>query len=185
MSKLYVWIEELIAATACEAPVPHRANINVDELAHRIVANTTRLEAQGRIAQSAGSHARNPDVDRLGQHVLRVLRNAGLRGTRAQEIVGPRSPVTADDVDYAILPAKLGQNAVQNVELPRIVAAHILGPMVTKKVIQLRDSRRDVPIANAIDHVQIFPGVQVVQVKFVPLIRGVKRTLKRFAGYDL
>ena len=81
----------------------------------------------------------------------------------AQVVVAPRRPIPADDVDFAVRMPKLDQQIMQEVELLQVIRLHVTGAMVAKKMIQLRDTIRQVLITDAVDHVEVLAGVQVIE----------------------
>ncbi len=151
------------------SPLPHRPHIHMHKLVHRIVPNPTGMQAQRGISQSRRSHAGNANIDRLGQHVLAVLSHAARSPSLPQKRIAPRRPVPTDNIDHPVRPPKLRHQRMQYVELLRIVATHVLSPMVAQKMVQLVERRRDIRIPHPIDHIDALAGMQMVQPQMVLL----------------
>lgn len=88
--------------TASELPLAHRAYVYVDELAGGVVAHAAHAKRECCVTQSACADAGNADINCLGEHVLRMLCHACVRGAGAQEVVRLRCAVAADDVDGGV-----------------------------------------------------------------------------------
>src|ERR1700736_6170270 len=80
-----------------EGPRPDGPNIDVDELRDRVEADPARVQRERGVAQGDGADTGNADVNRLGQHVLTVLGDAGVGALGAQEVVAPGGAVAADN----------------------------------------------------------------------------------------
>lgn len=156
------------AAEAAVLPFADRADVDVDELADGVVADAASAEAEGGIAQDAGLDAGDPDVDGFCEHVLAVLGDAGGGGPGAEIVVALRGSVAADDVDEAIGAAEPGHDGVEQIEFGRIVAAFRLRSMVAQEEVQFFERVRQVDVADAVDDVEVFARVQVVQVQGIP-----------------
>ena len=59
------------------------------------------------------------------------------------------------------------QQIVQKIELLHVIVLHVTGAMVTEKMVQLRNAIGQVLIADAIDHIDMFAGVQVIEAQTV------------------
>lgn len=137
------------------------------ELVHRIIADATGMQAQRSVAQTGRRYSWNADIDRFSQHVLAMFSHAGIRRPRTQELIAPWSAIAADNVDLSIWPAQLRHQRMQQVKLLRVVMAGGLGPVVTKKKIQLCHGIGKVRVADSVHHVNIFAGVQMVQAQMI------------------
>ena len=80
-----------------------------------------------------------------------------------QVVVAPRGAISADNVDFAIRMAQLDQQIVQKIELLHVILLHVTGAVVAKKMVQLRNTIRQVLIAYAVDHIDMFAGMQVIE----------------------
>ena len=153
-------------------PGAHRAHVDVHELRDGVEADSAGVERERGIAQGDGADARDADIDCLGEHVLAVLGDAGVGAARAQEVVALRSAVAADDVDDAVGTAEPGHQLVKQVELLRIVAADVLGSMIAQEVVELVECIGNVGVTDAIDDVDVFPGVEMVHAEVILLLRS-------------
>ena len=167
----------LVAVAAGEGPLADGADVYVDELADGIVADAAVVEAESYVAELAGGDAGDADVDGLGLHVLRVFSYAGHRrrgrsAAGAQEVVRPGSAVAANYVDDAAVLAEFGHERVQEVELFGIVVALVVGAMVAEEVIELVHRGGNVGVADAVDDVEAFAGVEVVELELILLAGG-------------
>ena len=59
------------------------------------------------------------------------------------------------------------QQIVQKIELLHVIVLHVTCSMVTEKMVQLRNAIGQVLIADAVDHIDMFAGVQVIEAKTV------------------
>ena len=89
----------------------------------------------------------------------------------AQVVIAPRSAVTADNVDGAIGMAEAAHQIVQQVELFQVVIFHVPGTMIAQKMIELRYRIRQITIADAIHHIDVLSGVQMVEPESILLGR--------------
>jgi len=159
--------ENLVVSAAAEGPLADWAYVYVDELAYGVVAYAASLEAEGGVAELAGGDAGDADVDGFGQGVLGVFGYTGVGGAGAEEVVAPGGTVAADDVDDGVRPTELAEQVVQEVELPGIVVAGVFGAVVAEEVVELREGGRDVGVSYAVDDIDVFAGVQVVELEVI------------------
>lgn len=166
------WRALAFVMPAPEGPFPNRPNIHVHKLAAGVVPHPSGVEAQSSVAQSQSAYARNTDIDGLGQHMLRVLCDAGEAGsntaaTRAKVLIRPRGAVTTDDVDGGVRTLETREQGMQGIELPGIIRMNVLGTVVAKEVIEFIDRFGKIPIADTVDDVEILSGVEVMEMKLV------------------
>ena len=74
-------------------PGPDRAYIHMNKLASGIIANSSGIERQGRIAHQRCGNAIDPEVNGLGDNVLGVLGRI-CRSASAKFIIGLLGAVT-------------------------------------------------------------------------------------------
>ena len=159
----------LVFAAAAEGPFADRAYVDVDELADGVVAYAAGLQAEGDVPELAGGDAGDADVDGLGQGVLRVLGDAGVGAAGAEVFIAFRRAVAADDVDHSVGATETGEQVVEQVELAGVVVALVVGAVVAEEVVELVHRGGQVGVADAVDDVEAFAGVQVVELEAVLL----------------
>src|ERR1700684_3938184 len=96
----------LVVSAPTKRPPAHRTHVHMHELAARIVANATRVEALRRIPQVERPYAGHANIDRLALNMLRVLRHTRVAAASAQKVVAPRRAIATKDVDDALWPAQ-------------------------------------------------------------------------------
>jgi hypothetical protein len=99
-----------------------------------------------------------------------------------QVVVAPRGAVPANDVDFAIRMAQLRQKIVEQIELFDVVVLHVTGAVIAKKVVKLRHPIRLILIANSVNHIDMFAGVQVIKAQ--PVTGGAGNGIVRAAWQD-
>jgi tartrate dehydratase beta subunit/fumarate hydratase class I family protein len=80
-----------------------------------------------------------------------------------QVVVAPRSTVAAHNVNFPIGVSQLDQQIVKKIKLLHVVVLYITGAVVAKKMVQLRDAIWKILIADAVDHIDMFTGMKVVE----------------------
>src|SRR6202034_3327294 len=100
----------------------------------------------------------------------------------AQVVIAPRSTVAAHDVDLAVGVSQLDQQIVKKIELLHVIVLYIAGAVVAKKMIQLRDRLGKVLISDAVDHIDMFTGMKVVETQ--PVGRQIRAQADRCARED-
>lgn len=143
------------------SPAAHPADIDVDEIRALIVPNSAPLQRQCRITQVRGLGTRDPNVDCHCLHVQAVLRHG--RGTPPQEFVAPRSAVAANHVDFGSRAANRRCEIGQQIEQSRIEGTLVAGAMVTEEVLKVCSCLRNVSVSDAINNVDTFVGMGVVE----------------------
>jgi len=128
-----------------------------------IVANTAAPQRQGRIADCCGRYSRDSNIDGFGFHMLAVQRDAV--PSLAEITIAPWNAVAADDVDLSVGTSQLDQEIMQQVEFLDVVVLYIAGAVVAEKMVQLSDAIREILIANTIDYVEVFAGMEVIKTK--------------------
>ena len=98
-----------------------------------------------------------------------MLSDAGNSRSSPKKVIAPGGAISANDVNDPVGTSEFGHNVVQNIELFRIVAAHVVGTVVPEKVVQFADRIRKVDITNPIDHIETFTRVKVMKMKAIPL----------------
>jgi hypothetical protein len=81
----------------------------------------------------------------------------------AEIIVAPGRPVTANNIDLPIGPAKFGKQIVEQVELLDVIVLYIAGAVVPQEMVQLRNALLQVVVAHAVDHIDVLTGMQMVE----------------------
>ena len=117
------------------------------------------------IAHLGGGNAGDADVDGFGFHVLAVLGDSV--AVLAEVVVAPRGAISADDIDHAIGVAEPGHQVMEEVELFHVIVLYVAGAVIAQEVVELSDGLRQVVVADAVDDVDVFAGVQVVEMQTV------------------
>ncbi len=156
-----------LVAAAGEGPAADGADVDVDELAAGVIADAAGFEAEGSVAEAAGADAGDADVDGFGLDVLGVLCDAGVWAAGAEKLVTLRSAIAADDVDDALRLAETGHEVVEEVELRGIVGLFVLGAAVAEEVVEPFDGAGEIGVADAVDDVEGFAAVEVVEAELV------------------
>jgi len=174
----------LVCAAAAEGPCADRADVDVDELADGVVAHAAFVQAERDVAELAGGDAGDADVDGLGQGVLRVPCDTGVGAAGAEVFVGFGSAVAADDVHHGVGPAEPGEEVVEQVEFAGVVVALVVVAVVAEEVVELGERGGQVGVADTVNNVEAFAGVQVVELEVVLLAgeRGCIAGRTHFAG---
>jgi hypothetical protein len=84
-----------------------------------------------------------------------------------QVIVAPGGAVSADDVDFSVRTTQLDQQIMQQVELLQVIGLYIAGAVVAEKMVQLGDTVGQVLIADAVNHIDMLAGMQVIEAQAV------------------
>src|SRR5579859_7744316 len=162
-----MWRRYFVLKRLPKRPGADRADIDVHELRDRVEADSAGVQRESGVAQRNGADAGDADVDGLGQHVLAVLGDAGVGAAGAQEVVAPWRAVAADNVDYAVGAAEPSHDGVEDVELFGIVTADVVGAVVAQEVVQLVERFGDIGVADAVDDVDVFSGVEMVHAQMI------------------
>jgi hypothetical protein len=147
-------------------PLPDWAYIYMDKLASGIIANSSGIERQGRVAHERGRDAVDSEVNGLGDNVLRVLSRIG-RSAGAKFVIGFLGAVARQHVDDGIGFAQLGEHGVQYVEGAWIVLVHFFVVRVPEESIQLVERLGNVGITDAVDDVDHLSCMAVRQLDLV------------------
>ena|SRR5215469_3297024 len=139
----------------------------MDKLGSGVIANSTIMKGESRIAKCCGSYSRNANIDRHCLHMQAVEGNAV--AVRPQIFVAPRRPVATDDVDLGIGPAQAGKQIVQKIEHAGIIVMDVARAMISQEVIETIQRLGQILTVSAIRDVQSFAGVRVK--KFEPSFR--------------
>ena len=142
-------------------PAANAAYVYVNKIGLRVIAHSAAAHRQRRIADLSAGDSWNANIDGLGFHVLAVFGNPV--AMLPQVVVAPRGPIPADNVDFAVGVSQLDQQIVQQIEFLEVIILHVTGAVVAQKMVQLRNTVRQVLIADPIDHIDMFAGVQVIE----------------------
>ncbi len=123
------------------------------------------MKCEGRIPEFCGGCAGYADVDRHGLHVQTVLRNA--MTVRTKPLIAPRSPVTTHDIDFSVRTTQRSRQIVKQIEDSRIVFAHVAGPVIAEKAVELGKSGGIIAVAVAIDNVEPLASVGMEEMKAI------------------
>ena len=82
---------------------------------------------------------------------------------RLRRYVSRRGTVAADDLDLAAWKADRRSEIREDIVQARIEMANITGPMIAQEKIELGERLRNVCLAPAINNVNTFTGVRVVE----------------------
>jgi acyl transferase domain-containing protein len=143
------------------SPLPHRPDIHMNEGMAAIVTYASTMQFQGCVAQLFGAYAWHAYINGHGFHVQAMFGHA--MGATAQHCVGGRCSIPADNVDLSIRTAQGRGELVQQVKHSRIVVSNGAIARVTQEVVELVDRLRNIGIATAIDHINMFVSVSVIQ----------------------
>ena len=80
-----------------------------------------------------------------------------------QVVVAPRSAIAAHNVDFAIGVSQLNQQIVKKIKLLHVIVLYIAGAVVAKKMVQLCDAIGKILIAYAVNDIDMFAGMKVVE----------------------
>jgi len=98
-----------------------------------VITYTSTTERQRRIAQRQRIDSRNANINGVSLHVLAVLRHPGRTG--AKELIAPRGPVPANDLDlHARMPNRRGHIG-KNIEHSRIIVFDVACTMIAQEMI--------------------------------------------------
>jgi len=120
----------------------------MDKLGSGVIANSTIMKAESRIAKCCGSYSGNTNIDRHCLHVQAVEGNAV--AVSPQIFIAPRRPVATDDVDLGIGPAQAG-----------IIVMDVARAMISQEVIETIQCLGQILTVSAIHDVQSLAGVRV------------------------
>ncbi len=150
------------AAEASAFPIPHTADVDVNEVRFPVVADAALLEGEGKVPQPLGRDAGEPHVDGLALDVLAVFRLAA--AVTAQLFVRVGRAVSRDDL-IARLDPRVGCDVRQQDEEPRVHPAMFVTAVVAEDAVEplegFRDEARVVPEGD----LQRFVRVGVVQLE--------------------
>lgn len=145
----------------CQSPAADAADIDVHELLLRVVADAPTMQTQSSISQGGGFHTGHADINSHGLHVQAVLRDSA--GAAAEKVVTPGRAISANHIDFGILPAEAAGQVVQQVKEPRVEVMDSAGAMVAEEELKLLDGRRNILVTPAIDHINPLVGVSVIE----------------------
>ena len=131
----------------------------MDKLGSGVIANSTIMKAESRIAKCCGSYSGNTNIDRHCLHVQAVEGNAV--AVSPQIFIAPRRPVATDDVDLGIGPAQAGKQIVQKIEHAGIIVMDVARAMISQEVIETIQCLGQILTVSAIHDVQSLVGVRV------------------------
>jgi hypothetical protein len=137
----------------------------VYEVRRCVVTDTSSVHGEGGVAHLGGGYAGDADIDGFGFHVLAVHGDAV--SVLAEEVVAPGRAVAADDVDLAVGTAEAAEKVVEQVELLQVVVLYVSGTVVAEKVVELGDGAGQVMVADAINDIDVFAGVEMVKTKTI------------------
>jgi len=141
--------------------VANAAYVYVNKIRLRVIAHSTTAQSQRRITNFRARYSWNANIDGLRFHVLAMLGNPV--PMLPQVVVAPRGAVPADYVDFAVGVSQLDHKIVQQIEFLEVILLHVAGAVVTQKMVQLRDTVRQVLITDPINHIDMFGGMQVIE----------------------
>ena len=139
----------------------------MDKLGSGVIANSTIMKRESRIAKGRSRYAGNTNVDGHGLHVQAVEGNAV--AMCPQIFIAPRRPVATDNVDLGIGPAQADNQIVQKIEHARVVVMDVAGAMISQEVVKAIQGLGQILTASAIYDVEVLAGVRVK--KFEPRFR--------------
>ena len=152
---------------AAIAPGAHPAGIDMHEARAGIIAYTATAKREGGIAQVKSVNSRDADIDGVRLHVKTILRDAGRMGT--EEFIAPRGAKATDDLNFGVWMTHGTCEIGKNVEDAGIVMLHLAGAVVAKEMVELSFRFRKIEIAAAIDDINAFAGMSVVEAKMMLL----------------
>ena len=76
-----------------------------------------------------------------------------------QVFVAPWSAISANDIDLCSRATRGFHQFIKKIEKTRVVVVHFSRAMITQKVIELIEGRRDIGIAVSVHDIQLFAGV--------------------------
>ncbi len=103
-------------------------------------------------------------------HVLAMLSDT--MAMLSQVVVAPRSTIAAHNVDFAIGVSQLDQQIVKKIKLLHVIVFSIAGAVVAEKMVQFRDALGKILIAYAVDHIDMFTGMKVIETQ--PVARKIR-----------
>jgi hypothetical protein len=149
------------------SPAPHATYVDMDKLGSGVIANSTIMKRESRIAKGRSRYAGNTNVDGHGLHVQAVEGNAV--AMCPQIFIAPRRPVATDNVDLGIGPTQADNQIVQKIEHARVVVMDVAGAMISQEVVKAIQGLGQILTASAIYDVEVLAGVRVK--KFEPRFR--------------
>ena len=164
-------------------PSPDWAHIYMNELASGIIADSSGIERQGRVAHQRGWDAIDSEVYGLGDNVLRVL-GCVRRSAGAKFVIGFLGAVTRQHVDDGTRFAEPGEHGVQHVEGAWIVLVYFFVVRVPEEIIQLIERLGNVGITDAVndvDHVSCM-AVRQLDLVFFAVFRENVRIIRKKSG---
>jgi hypothetical protein len=145
----------------------------MDEAGAGIVTHATAAEREGSVSQSQGIDSRDANINGVSLLVQAVHRNA--RGTGAEKFIAPIGAIAADDFDLPVSMTDCGGEVGKNVEDARIIALHLAGSMIPKKMGELFFGFRNIKTAPTVNDVDAFAGVSMIQAEMVFLTGSINR----------
>ena len=79
------------------------------------------------------------------------------------------SAIPANDVNLAVDMPQFGQQVVQEIEFPDVIFLFVTGAVVTKKMVQCRNTFRKVLVTYPVDNIEMFSGMKVIEAKPIGL----------------
>jgi hypothetical protein len=137
----------------------------MDEAGAGIITHATAAERESGIAQRPGIDSRDANIDRVRLHMQAVFCDA--RGARAEEFIAPGGTVAADDIDFPARMTDGGREIGKNVEDAMIVVLDVTGAMIAKEMVELFFGLGKIEIAAAVNDVDAFAGVRMIEAKMV------------------
>ncbi len=140
----------------------------------RIIADAADLVAHADAAQLGQGNAGNVEVHRAAKHVLALLGNAGVGGTRTQHGVGCRRTISGDDGDIL---ARTGGaiNLPDQVEQARVHLGRLVTAPVPQENIQLLQALRIEATISLEDDFGLFTGMNVIKLERAGFSRCLRR----------
>lgn len=157
-----------IQAGAGPSPMAYRPYVDVDEIRPRIIPNAAAMEGEGGIANLGCREAGDANIDGFGLDVFAV-QSDGVP-VIAEPLIRARGAVAADDVDDAVGVVELCHERMQEVKFMHVVITDRARTPVAEKFVEPGDGGRLVLLTDAVDDVEVFASVQVVEVE--PVFRG-------------
>lgn len=150
-----------IGRVAAVAPGAHAARIHVNKAGAGIVTHAASAKRESCVTQSLGVDARDTDINGVRLHVQAIFRHTC--GAGAEKFVTPGSAIATNNIDFPIGVADGSRQIRQNVEDPRIIVFYFACAMVPQEMVQLLLCLQEVVVAAAIDDINAFACVRMIQ----------------------
>ena len=145
-----------------------------------VVTYASTTQRQRRIAQGERIDPRNANINGVSLHVLAVFRDTGRTG--AKELIAPRGPVPANDLDLrARMPNRRGHIG-KNVKHLRIVVLDVACTVIAQEMVQFIFRFRKVAISATVHNVDVLACMSVVKAEMMFLGRSSFRGEGGIAG---